>query len=156
MNRRILLESAILAIPGVGWLLRRSGAGIQPRLSDVKGRLIWSEWPRTVKFARVKGRAFLDHNTTWVISMGGPLLSVQIPTGLPIPLIAEERGRYRWFDLMWHKGEWWVIWTSYISHKEALKSLKRYPKQNKPFIDAFTNPNYVLIDPFSKTAHHQT
>lgn len=196
MKRRNFLQSTLLAIPGVGWLANRSEAAIEPRLSDVKGRLIWSEWPRTVEFARVYARVASCWNDSqdavagenWVIrtalsisaqyetdfgylrhagrkpqprdffpsSVADRTLSVRFPRSPPIALISAEYGEYHWFHMMWHENEWWALWNSQVGREQSLELLKKYPEENKLFIDAFTEPNYVLIDPFSKTAHHQT
>jgi hypothetical protein len=169
MKRRDLLKSALLAIPGVGWLMAKAGAGVGTRtpkpleFAYIYARVAWnrvaaswSAWdgeawvvrtglavPRSHyrRHAKLKGR--IIHR---------PVLEVRFPTGSTIPLIP-SCGEYFNFHLMWHKDEWWVLWDeSRSGHLELpLDTLKRYPEENKPFIDAFADPNYVIIDPFSKT-----
>ncbi len=159
MKRRDLLKSALLAIPGVGWLVGHGWA------NDTKGRLIWCTFPKPLEFANFYARpSYYEPGEVVVIGAGQHYpteiktrivpwrtLKVRYPAGVPIPPITEAGGDFFRFKVVWHKGEWWVLRTWLTGMFEALELLKRYPKENKPFIDAFTNPNYVIIDPFSKT-----
>ncbi len=161
MKRRDLLKSALLAIPGVGWLARRAGAG---KYHELPG---WSRerCPKPLEFANFYARpSYYEPGEVVVVGAGQHYpteiktrivpwrtLKVRYPAGVPIPPITKAGGDFFRFKVVWHKGEWWVLRTWLTGMFEALELLKRYPEENKPFIDAFTNPNYVIIDPFSKT-----
>ncbi len=179
MKRRTLLKSALLAISGVGWLIRRAGATFQKDLGfrfptpRIFKPLIQ---PKPLEFACVYAkvawteaegdRVVLDISRYYKPKVGytaaqsdHQLLRVKFATGMPVSARYDEDP---WLCLMWHKNEWWVFRIFCDNRENSGAYLRGHPVENRPFIAAFErcsdpdDPNQVIIDPFSKTAHHRT
>ncbi len=159
MKRRDLLKSALLAIPGVGWLAGKAKGSIEPLApkplefaSVYASPVLFStgvSWPEYSECEVRRGVLLLEvsgyrdgkdeHGVMRGFNRGFThSLSVRYPTGVPIPLTFCE---YQWFHLRWDENEWWIIWFLRADHEHI-------PIES--FANASTNPNYVIIDPFSK------
>ncbi len=110
MKRRDLLKSALLAIPGAGWLARRGGAEVAiPESRYVQARTVGWEWRGEWKHARGWARlwvyGFREHSKP-----GAEYTMRFTPSTDNSHLFLPKHNRkIRLFELNRRGDEWWIV-----------------------------------------------